>query len=77
MNLLQKLHILKSLDHTQLIVPAETVKPSSLNTGSDSPVSIDSSTTLLPPRTLPCTKNISFSETQYCISYVFPAALTC
>jgi len=38
---------------TQLIVPAETEQPSSLNTGSDSPVSIDSSTTLLPARTLP------------------------
>lgn len=41
-------------NHTQFIVPAETVRSFSLNTGSDSPVSMDSSTTLLPARTLPC-----------------------
>lgn len=41
-------------NHTQFIVPADTERPSSLNTGSDSPVSMDSSTTLLPARTFPC-----------------------
>lgn len=48
--------------HTQFIVPADTVKPSSLNTGSDSPDSMDSSTTLLPARTLPCRRKFYFSR---------------
>lgn len=39
---------------SQFIVPADTENPFSLNTGSDSPVSMDSSTTLLPAATFPC-----------------------
>jgi hypothetical protein len=47
---------------TQFIVPAETVRPSSLKTGSDSPVSMDSSTTLLPAMTLPCPEVYNVSK---------------
>lgn len=55
--------ILKSkINHTQFMVPAETVRPFSLYTGSDSPVSMDSSTTLLPERTLPCSRNFNFNS---------------
>lgn len=53
-------------NHTQFIVPAETVRPFSLNTGSDSPVSMDSSTTLLPETTLPCFRKFNVSWQSIC-----------
>nr|GMC47017.1 Uncharacterised protein [Ipomoea batatas]GMC51319.1 Uncharacterised protein [Ipomoea batatas] len=48
---------------SQFIVPADTDKPLSLNTGRDSPVSIDSSTTLLPATTFPSTGIVSPGKT--------------
>lgn len=47
---------------TQLIVPADTRDPSSLGTGNGSPVSMDSSTALLPPTTLPCKQRQAMSS---------------
>ena len=52
-------------------VPAESFAPSSLSTGMDSPVSADSSTAVLPERTMPSTgicspgftRNVSFTST--------------
>jgi hypothetical protein len=45
--------------YTQFIVPAETVVPINFGTGSGSPVSIDSSTALLPAITEPCHNKVS------------------